>query len=276
MSELQEKIAELESFLAGKINLVAFSGGVDSTVIVAVSAKVAKHTIAITCDSPTVPPGEVDEAKDLAASLGVEHVIVKVDELQDPDFKRNPLDRCYFCKRGLTKAIVEFKENWLKKHPQIRPEDVTILEGTNFTELGGHRPGFKAVKEGGAIAPLVVTGFTKKDIRDLARELRLPNADKPSLACLSSRIQHGTPITAEKLVRIGQAEKFIKREFGILIARVRDHDGLARIEIGKDEIGKLLDKDILKTIHDELKRLGFKYVTVDALGYRTGSMSADF
>ncbi|MHA2297685.1 MAG: ATP-dependent sacrificial sulfur transferase LarE [Candidatus Hodarchaeales archaeon] len=274
METLQTKKNTLERLLAGKINLIAFSGGVDSTVIVAISAQVAKHTIAITCDSPTVPPGEIEEAKKLAVTLGVEHVVIAVNELDDPDFARNPIDRCYFCKRGIKKAIQLYKEKWLKKHQEFQPEDVLILEGTNSSDLGGHRPGYKVIKEGGIRAPLVETGFTKAELRELARNIELPNADKPSLACLSSRIQHGNPITAEKLYRVGQAEKFIKEKFGILVVRVRDHNGLARIEVGQEEIDKLLNVVKLKQVHEELKRLGFKYITLDAIGYRTGSMSS--
>jgi len=274
---LQDKITELKSQLAGKTNLIAFSGGIDSSVLVAVSSKVADHTVAITFDSLTLPSGEIEEAEEIAKNLGVEHRVLPVNELDNPSFTKNPLDRCYFCKKGIINELKMFRKEWLSNHPDTPPEKLLIIEGTNASDLapGKHRPGYRALQEEGITVPLVKANLTKNELREYARQIGLSNADKPSLACLSSRIQHGNDITAEKLVRVGQAEKFIKEEFGIRVLRVRDHDGLARIEIGKNEMDTLLHEEKMELIHDKLKQLGFKYVTLDAIGYRTGSMSSE-
>jgi uncharacterized protein len=241
--------------------LIAFSGGVDSSVLAALAYRALGNcAIAVTADSPTLAPGELDCAKEVAKEIGIEHIIITYDELNEPEFAKNPADRCYYCKKGLVRE--------LKKIAEERGIN-TIIEGTNLSELKGHRPGRRAVTEEGVYNPFIEFGVAKEEVREMARELGLSVADKPSMACLSSRIPYGQMITHEALERIGKAEEYL-RSLGFSVVRVRDHNGIARIEIMPDEMARFLG--MRETVASRLKKLGFSYVTLDLMGFRSGSM----
>lgn len=263
-SELQQKLDRLKEYFDNKIVVVAYSGGVDSSVLAEAGYKFAKRMIAVTADSPTVLPGEVDEAIQLAKDRGWEHRVIQSHELEDENFVANPHDRCYYCKKGLSKELREIAD-------EVSAD--IIVEGTNLSEIQGHRPGLQALKESSVDAPLLISELTKADIRELAKFFNLPNVDKPSLACLSSRFPTGVKITPEKLQRVGLAERYILDTYLIKILRVRDHEGLARIEVAPEERKKLLKPDVLDDINKKLREFGYNYVAIDCEGYRTGSLS---
>lgn len=241
--------------------LIAFSGGVDSSVLAALAYRaLGKKALAVTADAPTLAPGELEVAKKVAKEIGIRHLVIFYDELQEPEFAKNPVDRCYYCKKGLIRELKKIAE---------QSGINTIIEGTNLSELKGHRPGHRAVKEEGIYNPYVDFSVTKAEIREMARKLGLSVADKPSMACLSSRFPYGQAITREALKRVGEAETYL-RKMGFEIVRVRDHRGIARIEIMPDEMMLLLE--MRSQVALELKRLGFSYVTLDIMGFRSGSM----
>lgn len=243
--------------------LVAFSGGVDSTFLLKISAESLpkENVLALTSTSAAYTHEEIEEAKQLAQSMDVEHILIETHELEDDNYADNPWNRCYFCKKELFAQIEP-----IAKEKNIR----AIFYGENSSDAIDIRPGGQAAKEFGVYAPLKDAGLTKEEIRFLSKELGLPTHDKPQNACLSSRIAFGERITAEKLSRVAQAEKFL-RELGFHQVRVRSHDGLARIEVDKHDMEKFLDETLRGRIHAKLKTIGFTYTSVDLLGYRTGS-----
>jgi uncharacterized protein len=270
MKGLDEKYERLRRFIEEKGRdgvIIAFSGGVDSSTLAAISHDVlGERAVAVTAKSPTYPPEEMDEAKKVATEIDIKHFVVETDELSNEAFIRNPENRCYYCKKELLDCLQDLAQRLGFK---------AIFEGTNFSDLGGHRPGFKAVEEReNVFSPWAENEFSKEEIRLLAQRLGLSVHDKPALACLASRIPFGEQITEEKLDRVGTAELLIKKISGVRQLRVRDHNGLARIEVGKDERALLFNVGIIDKIAQELKRLGFKFVTLDLEGYRTGSMLA--
>ena len=241
--------------------LVAFSGGVDSSVLAALAYRaLGDRALAVTADAPTMAPGELEGAKRVAKEIGVRHLVIFYDELDEPGFAKNPVDRCYYCKKGL---IRELKK--IAGQSGIN----TIIEGTNFSDLKAHRPGHRAVTEEGIYTPYIEFCVTKEEIRGMARKLDLSVADKPSMACLSSRIPYGQAITHETLKRVGEAEAYL-RKMGFEVVRVRDHSGIARIEIMPDEMPRFLE--IRDDVALKLKELGFVYITLDIIGFRSGSM----
>ncbi len=244
--------------------LVAFSGGVDSTLV----AKVAKMALvdkvtAATADSVTVPPGELDEAKHVADKIGLRHIIIKVNELSNSEFASNPPDRCYHCKREL---ISEFKKIAREKGIE------SIVDGTNADDLKTHRPGALALEEEGIHSPLAEVGLSKADVRKIARFLNLPSADKPSMACIASRFPYGQRITKDRVVRVAEAERYIRDLTKVQQLRVRDHGDIARIEVDRQERKLLFDEHSMDAIAKKLRSLGFTYVTMELTGYRSGSM----
>ena len=268
METFDEKYEKMKRFIKEKGKngvVVAFSGGIDSSTLAAVSHNVlGTKAIAVTATSPTYTPEELEEAKGIAKEIGIKLIVVETDELLDENFVRNPENRCYYCKKELLKRLLE-------KAGEMGFE--TVFEGTNFSDLADHRPGFKAVKEMKHVyCPWFEMGFTKEEIRGVAERIGLSVRDKPANACLASRIPFHERITREKLKRIGLAEQIVRELTGIRQLRVRDHNGLARIEVKRDERNQLCDVEVLDKIVSRLKRLGFKFVTVDAEGYRTGSM----
>ncbi|MDP3103489.1 MAG: ATP-dependent sacrificial sulfur transferase LarE [Candidatus Methanoperedens sp.] len=241
--------------------LIAFSGGVDSSVLAALAYRaLGDKALAVTADAPTLAPGELEGAKRVAKEIGIRHMVIFYDELEEPEFAKNPVDRCYYCKKGLIRE--------LKKIAQQGGIN-TIIEGTNFSDLKLHRPGHRAVTEEDIYNPYIEFGVTKEEIREMARKLNLSVADKPSMACLSSRFPYGQAITREALKRVGEAEAYL-RKMGFEVVRVRDHGGIARIEIMPDEMQKLLE--MRDAVDSKLKELGFAYVTLDIMGFRSGSM----
>ena len=268
MKSLSEKYEELKRYIQEKGKggvVIAFSGGVDSSTLAAVSHSVlGEKVVAVTAESPTYTPEELDEAKNVAKEIGIKLYVVETDELSNEDFSKNPENRCYYCKKELLKRLKKVANDLGFK---------AVFEGTNFSDLTGHRPGFKVVKEmENVYSPWVDTRFTKEEIRAIARKIGLSVQNKPPLACLASRIPYNERITAEKLERIGKAEQIVKKITGVQQLRVRDHNGLARIEVGRDERKLFCNVEILDRILADLKRIGFKYVTLDLEGYRTGSM----
>ena len=257
---LEEKIERVYDILRDKTVVVAFSGGVDSSTVALLANDVAKRVVAITADSQTVPLGEIEDAKGIADEIGgISHIIVKVDELAHPEFVKNPNNRCYYCKKALFTILNEFRAQ--------EGADL-IIDGTNASELKGHRPGYEALKELGIRSPLAEAGITKPEVREIARSRGLSFADKPQLACLSSRIPYGHIITEEKIFRVGKAEKFVRDLLNARVLRVRDYDDFAKIEIGQDEFDKLFNKDAIRQIVEHLESLGYKNVYLDLEGYK--------
>jgi uncharacterized protein len=247
----------------GKV-LVAFSGGVDSALLLKVAAQaLGKNVLAVIARSETYPEREVRAARTLARRLGVRHRVIKTEELRNPAFAENSPLRCYYCKQELFSRLKE-----------IAAADSIpyVLDGSNFDDRGDFRPGAKAGKELGVRSPLREARLTKAEIRQLSRFLGLPTWDKPSLACLASRFPYYTRVEAETLVRVGRAEDFL-RKLGLSQVRVRHHGETARIEVPPGEFGKILARDDGAEVARRLKKLGYTYVTLDLEGYRTGSLN---
>ncbi len=240
---------------------VALSGGVDSSVVAAAAYKaLGRKALAVTARSSTLPKAELEAAAQIASEIGIEHLIIDEDELDDPRFVENPSNRCFYCREGLIKAIKKVAEDRGIKR---------ILDGANADDPTEHRPGLKALKEGGARSPLLELGFTKRDVREIAEEFELSVSDKPSMACLASRIPYGEKITKGKLRMVERAEQYLKDK-GFRQVRVRSHAGIARIEVETKDIEKAVESR--DDIAAELKKIGFRYITLDLEGYRSGSM----
>ncbi|MFC6940374.1 ATP-dependent sacrificial sulfur transferase LarE [Salinirubellus sp. GCM10025818] len=245
--------------------LVAFSGGVDSSVVAALAHDaLGDDAVACTARSETLPEAELEDAKRVADEIGVRHETVTFSELDDPNFVVNDGDRCYHCRTMRLGKMFE----------RARELDIGVVcDGTNASDPGeGHRPGLRAVAEMDAYSPLLEHGFTKEEVRETARRYDLSVADKPSMACLSSRIPTGLEVTEERLSRVERAENLL-RGWGFEQFRVRDHDGLARIEVGPEELDRALDPGFAEAASDHLSEIGFDHVTLDLSGYRTGSVS---
>jgi len=258
---LENKINRLHTVMSGKTSvLVAFSGGVDSTVVAKVAFEIlGARSAAATIDSPALPRRELAIAQRLAAEIGIRHFIIPAPDL-DPELVRNSCDRCYFCKQG---DLALLREAALRERYEI------IAFGVTASDHHEHRPGLRALAEARAFLPLVEAGIVKSEMRAVAEQLALSNSDLPSTTCLSSRIPYGQEITPEKLARIEAAESFLYEQ-GFRQVRVRHDDGLARIEVSPAEIGQLLA--CREQVSRQLKSLGFTYVTADLEGYRPGSM----
>jgi pyridinium-3,5-biscarboxylic acid mononucleotide sulfurtransferase len=270
MEALNRKVEELKAFIADKAEngaVIAFSGGVDSATLAAISRQVlGDKAVAVIAQSPTYTADELHDAQKIARQIDIKLYVTLTQELQNKEFTKNPENRCYYCKKELLQKLTLFA----KEHGYS-----AVFEGTNFSDLGDHRPGFKAVQEAeGVYSPWVACKFSKEEIRQVAKNLGLSVHDKPSLACLASRIPFNEEITAEKLKRIEQAEAAIREVVNVRQLRVRDHNGLARIEVGEDERSLFCNVDVLDMVAVELKKLGFVYVTFDLEGYRSGSMLA--
>lgn len=244
--------------------VVAFSGGVDSTFLVSAAFDaLGERALAVTGVSPSVPRSEVEEARELARRIGVAHETIETHEMERAGYVENSPQRCFHCKTelyGLLAALANERGF------------AFAVDGCNVDDLGDHRPGRVAAEQHGVRSPLVEAGLTKDDIRALSLERGLPTWDKPAMACLSSRIPYGTPVTVEALERIGAAEAFL-RSLGIRQLRVRHHGDVARIELEPDGMALLLQDGMRERAVERLKELGYKYVTLDLAGYRSGSMN---
>ena len=241
--------------------IVAFSGGIDSTLILKVAHVVlGSRAIAVTAISPTFPALELETARLVAAEIGARHLITETDQLQIPEFSRNDAGRCYHCKTDLYQALDKMRQEMGIK---------AIVDGTNMDDLGDDRPGVAAAREWGVRSPLVEAGLSKAEVRALAKDLGLSTWDKPAAACLSSRIPRGVTITREKLSRVEQAEAMLLQE-GFRQVRVREHGETARIELDEGEMTGILDAARRSRISARLKELGYRFVTLDLEGYRQG------
>ncbi len=240
--------------------IVALSGGVDSAVV-AMAAKKAldKNAIAVTADYNTLSADELTSAKRVAKEIDIEHKIIRYNELDNTEFVKNDQLRCYHCRTELATYLSN----------EARQMDVDlIVDGTNTDDLSDYRPGIKALRENGIKSPLVELGINKQDVRNIAKANNLSVYDKPSNSCLASRIPHGMPVTLEKLKRIETAELLIKSIFQVRQVRVRDHQDIARIEVGKDEIKDMFDFEKMSVVDSKLKDLGFKHIALDLSGYK--------
>jgi uncharacterized protein len=262
---IEQKWEHLKALLHEmKPAVLSYSGGVDSSLLLRAASEVmGPGLIAVTAVSETYPAGELQSAKDFARSLGVTHRILRTEELTSEDFVRNSPDRCYYCKKELFEKLRKIADT----------EGISVvIEGSNTDDLIDYRPGRKAAEEHAVRSPLVEAGLSKSEVRELARGLELPVWDKPSLACLSSRIPFGTRITPGILKSIQTAEDHL-RAHGFRQVRVRHHGDTARIEVDRAEFTKLLSDGVAEGITAALKEIGYTYVCLDLAGYRTGSMN---
>ena len=263
-----ERVAAMRADLAERESvLIAFSGGVDSSVVAAVAHDaLGDDAIACTAKSETLPEAELKDAKRVADEIGIRHEIVTFSELDDPAFVANDGDRCYHCRSMRLGRMFEAAR-------ELHIE--TVCDGTNASDAGeGHRPGLQAVEELDAYSPLLAHDIDKAAVREIADSYDLSVADKPSMACLSSRIPTGVEVTEDRLSRIEKAERLL-RTWGFSQFRVRDHDGLARIEVAPDELEAALSPAFTESAREHLADMGFEHVTLDLHGYRTGSVSPD-
>ena len=264
--ELKEKLSKLEEYIRELGSLaVGFSGGADSSLLLAVAHEVlGDRVIAVTGKDASFPEREVNEAKAFCAGMGIRHIIFKMDPMKEEGYRNNSRDRCYFCKYGLFSEVKRIAcENGIEY----------VAEGSNMDDLGDYRPGLRAVSELSVKSPLREAGLYKSDIRLISKEMGLPTWSKPAYACLASRFVYGEEITQEKLQMIDRAEQFLI-EHGFPEERVRLHGNIARIEVPPRDIPRLASDEIRSMVYEEFKKIGFLFVTLDLMGYRTGSMNA--
>ena len=265
-TRLQEKqqllLDELRTFARV---IIAYSGGVDSAFLLRASLEAVgpENVLAVIGVSPSYPSREYTEAISLAETLGAQYRVIHTEEIQDARYAANPNNRCYYCKHDLFTRIIQLAEE----------EGYTaVLDGNNADDIGDWRPGQQAARELGVRSPLIEVGMTKADIRELSRVYGLPTWNKPASACLASRIPYGTRITPETLQTVEQAENAL-RDLGFAQVRVRHHDTVARIEVAPDEIARLIDPQLRETVVQQLRALGYQFITLDLQGYRMGSFN---
>ena len=254
-----------EIFLSmGKV-VVAYSGGVDSTLLLKAAKESLgeKHVLAVTALSPLFPDRELAGAKRMAQEMGVKHILIESNELEIDGFSKNPSNRCYFCKKELFEEMQSL----------ARKEAISfVVEGSTLDDEKDHRPGRRAIQELGIRSPLQEARFTKEDVRELSRTLGLPTWDKPSFACLASRFPYGEEITPEGLRMVDEAENFLF-SLGFKQVRVRHYQSLARIEVYPEEMSRLMNGSLREKVVNCLKKIGYRYVTLDLQGFRSGSMN---
>lgn len=261
-----KKLEKLKDWFSDKNGvIVALSGGVDSALVAyAAYQKLGNSALAVTADYKTLAQEELGSAKKICQEIGIRHVIINYDELQNEDFVKNDNNRCFHCRSELSEHLLEIAR---KENTEF------IVDGTNIDDLGDYRPGIAALKNNGIQSPLVDVGFSKDEIRRTAQLVGLSVYDRPSNSCLASRIPWGQRVTAERLARIEVGETFVKQIFGARQVRVRDIDGTAKIEVGKDELSLFSKKAKLDELDTKLKSIGFHSVTIDKEGYRPGKIN---
>lgn len=265
MIAAEEKELYLRSMMRGmKSVLVAYSGGVDSSYLALIATQeLGKQALCVTGISASVSETQRRQAAQIAADFNFEHHTIQTDELKNPDYYSNPTNRCYFCKEEL----------YGKLRPIAESANIEfVLDGANADDVGDHRPGRKAATEYGVRSPLIEAGLNKNEIRELSRRQNLPTWDVPASPCLSSRIAYGSPVTIERLSKIERGEEFM-RELGFREFRVRVHDELVRLEIAPPEMDRALNLNTTGKLAEKFRRLGFRYVTIDLHGFRSGAMN---
>jgi uncharacterized protein len=264
-TNIEEKLARLKDILhdMGSV-LVAYSGGVDSTFLAVTAHEVlGNKALAVFAASPVAPPMEKEEAASLAHNIGLRFKIIDSNEMSNPDFVANPPERCYYCKRELYSEL----------KPIAKAEGLKwIADGTNADDLHDFRPGRKASAEAGIRSPMLEAGLTKTEIRQLSHAKSLPTWDRPASPCLASRIPYGIPVTAETLNKIARGEQYL-HSLGLRQLRLRHHGDIARIELDPEDMAKIITPEIREDIVTHLKTLGYKYVALDLMGYRIGSLN---
>jgi pyridinium-3,5-biscarboxylic acid mononucleotide sulfurtransferase len=244
--------------------IVAFSGGIDSSLVLKLAHdELGERAVGVTAVSPTFPAAELEATQRIASEIGARHRIVETDQLEIPEFVRNDAARCYHCKTDLYSLLGKLRGEYAGG---------CIVDGTNVDDLGDDRPGLKAAREWGIRSPLLEAGFSKADIREVAKELRLSNWEKPAAACLSSRVPRGITITRDILSRVERAEAAMARE-GFRQYRVRDHGDMARIELATEELPDLMRPGRRERVAEAMKTIGYRFVTLDLEGYRRGGVS---
>ena len=245
--------------------LVALSGGVDSALVAyAAYTRLGKSAIAVTADYKTLAQEELESAKKISSEIGIKHIVIEYNELDNESFVKNDNNSCFYCRSELSEHLLEIAKEF---------ESNMIVDGTNIDDLGDYRPGVLALRENGIRSPLAEAGFSKKMVREKAKSVGLSVYDKPSNSCLASRIPWGQSVTAERLARIEIGEKIVKQLTGAKQVRVRDMDGIAKIEVGVDEFSLLEDNLILQKIKNQLKLISFEDVSIDPEGYKPGKIN---
>ncbi|MDP7287958.1 MAG: ATP-dependent sacrificial sulfur transferase LarE [Phycisphaerae bacterium] len=262
--ELQSKLAACMEHLRtlGRV-VVAYSGGVDSTLLLALAVRAlgSDNVLAAVGISPSLPQRELEEGRKLAEQIGAKLIEIQTAELDDPNYAANPERRCFYCKSELFTLL---------KKAALENGFDTVACGANFDDTGDFRPGLEAGAELGVVNPLMDAGLTKPEIRTLSKAIGLTTWDKPAMACLASRIPYGQGVSSEKLTRIEHAE-YVLKDLGFVQCRVRDHDTIARIEVPADDVVRAAE--LRQTLVEKLKALGYAYVTLDLQGFRSGSMN---
>ena len=264
---LDQKTKKIKSLIREMDSvLVAFSGGVDSTLVLVLAHEVlGEKALAVTAQSASVPDREMKASHQLAKEIGARHLVIKTEEMSNPDYRTNPVNRCYHCKTELYSRLKKVAQQENIFH---------ILNGTNTDDLGDYRPGLESAREQGVRSPLVEAQFSKQEVRELSRMMKLSIWNKPAMACLSSRIPYGQPVTPEKLAMIEQSEDLLLA-LGFTQVRVRHLGTLARIELDKNEMPRYQnDKSIQKAVQEKFRSLGFNSVMLDPEGYRMGSLNS--